>query len=74
MTASFNLNVSIDNEYKILPINDVDLFIRAPTAKLKQQECVKTKGLWNHDDDTCYKYYVYYCLLDSSPNMYYYRS
>ncbi len=74
MTASFNLNINVDGETKVLPIEDVDLFIRAPTPKMKQQECVKTKGLWSHDDETCYKYYVYIHLLDSSPIMYNNRS
>jgi hypothetical protein len=39
-------------------MDNVDLFIRAPAFKMKQSECVKNKGLWNYEDESCYKYYV----------------
>jgi hypothetical protein len=41
-----------------LPVNDVDIFIRAAAPQVRQTECVKNRGLWNYEDSTCYKYFV----------------
>lgn len=55
-----NLIVELDNTFtkKTTVINDVDIFIKAPVTSIKQNECAKNKGLWNYENETCYKYYV----------------
>jgi hypothetical protein len=69
------LNITDNYKSRILNVNDVDLFIRAPAANLQQKDCVKNKGLWNYDDRTCYKYYVKYLLIiDFKITVFNYRS
>jgi hypothetical protein len=66
LTANFILEIKSTNSKKYLHLDNVDIFIRAPSIKIKQNDCVKNKGLWNYEDESCYKYYVfYYIYLDA---------
>ena len=60
LTADFVLEINNTFSSRRVEVNDVDLFTRAAAPKVKQAECVKTKGVWNYEDTTCYKYYVIY--------------
>lgn len=59
LTANIYLELDDTFKTKNITLEDVDLFIRAPVVKMKHNECVKNKGLWNYEDQTCYKYFVF---------------
>lgn len=53
---------------KILKLENINIFIKAEAQNLKQGECVKNKGLWNYENDKCFKYYVFYIFLNIKLN------
>lgn len=52
--------MEVNNTYssKRIQMDNIDIFIRAPSPHVKQSDCVKNKGLWNYEDETCYKYFM----------------
>ena len=66
LTADFTLILDDTFKKREILLKDIDVFIKAPVTNLKQKECVKNKGVWSYEDDTCYKFYVLFRFLINS--------